>query len=241
MAGSFDEIRLWNLRRSTAQIQEAMRRPLFGNESGLVGYWRFDEANGTTAADATGHGASAGLSNGPARVPSAIVPFAPPVRTRGATPTSPTSVTLDGWVDGRTSETVFETYFQWGVTDSLGNEQRAGFMVSPGAAPQDFSIALDGLAPGTDYYFRTVAVNGNGPSYGATATFTAGVPFLRNPMLPADTNVLQCRGPLTLVSMPDGHRRFRFSGFAMARRYPALPTPPIPEPISAHRLRAHTL
>lgn len=36
--------------------------------SGLVGWWKFDEAGGTTATDASGNGANGTLMNGPARV-----------------------------------------------------------------------------------------------------------------------------------------------------------------------------
>jgi hypothetical protein len=50
--------------RSASQIQGSYNKPLVGNEAGLVGYWKFDEAPGaTTAADAvtaTGHTAHPG-------------------------------------------------------------------------------------------------------------------------------------------------------------------------------------
>ncbi|HRI12512.1 MAG TPA: immunoglobulin domain-containing protein [Verrucomicrobiota bacterium] len=173
LAGAFDEIRLWNVGRTAAQIQEAMHRQLFGNETGLVGYWRLDEGGGTTASDATGHGATATLVNGPAWPLSTVVPFAPPVVTSAASGVLDTSVTLNGIVDGRTSVTPSEAYFQWGYSVSLGNELRPGFIVSPGAVPQNFSAPLSGLVRGTTYYFRAVAMNENGASYGATLTFTS--------------------------------------------------------------------
>jgi hypothetical protein len=57
--GLFDEVRVWNVARSAQQIMASYNRPLIGNEMGLVGYYKFDEANGaTTIADsvtATGH------------------------------------------------------------------------------------------------------------------------------------------------------------------------------------------
>jgi hypothetical protein len=51
--GSVDEVRLWNIVRSEADIKATMTRKLMGNESGLVGYWRFDEVSGTTMKDET--------------------------------------------------------------------------------------------------------------------------------------------------------------------------------------------
>ncbi len=50
-AGSLDEIRIWNIGRTQAQIQSTMCFQIAGNEPGLVGYWRFDENVGQTAAN----------------------------------------------------------------------------------------------------------------------------------------------------------------------------------------------
>lgn len=41
--GTMDEIRIWNIVRTQAEIQASMGTTLTGSESGLVGYWRFDE------------------------------------------------------------------------------------------------------------------------------------------------------------------------------------------------------
>jgi hypothetical protein len=51
--GLIDEIRIWNVARTQAQIQANMNRPLSGTEAGLVGYWRFNEAAGQTTQDST--------------------------------------------------------------------------------------------------------------------------------------------------------------------------------------------
>ena len=51
--GLMDEVRIWNVARSQAEIQACMAQPLDGTESGLVAYYRFDEGSGATARDAT--------------------------------------------------------------------------------------------------------------------------------------------------------------------------------------------
>jgi hypothetical protein len=50
--GLFDEFQVWNVARTATDIQNSYNKPLVGNETGLVGYWKFDEASGTTTADA---------------------------------------------------------------------------------------------------------------------------------------------------------------------------------------------
>lgn len=63
--GSLDEVRIWNVARSQADIQSNMNAALAGTEPGLMGYWPFNEGSGTTTADATGHGYTGTLVNGP--------------------------------------------------------------------------------------------------------------------------------------------------------------------------------
>ncbi len=40
--GEIDELRIWDIARTQAQLGYAMNSRLSGNETGLVGYWRFD-------------------------------------------------------------------------------------------------------------------------------------------------------------------------------------------------------
>lgn len=50
-SGQVEELRIWNTARSAAEIRENMFRPLAGNETGLVSYYRFDCKDGTTLYD----------------------------------------------------------------------------------------------------------------------------------------------------------------------------------------------
>jgi hypothetical protein len=61
--GVLDDIRLWNVTRTGAQILSSMSVALSGSTSGLVGYWRLNEGTGDITLDATGHGLNAQLGN----------------------------------------------------------------------------------------------------------------------------------------------------------------------------------
>jgi len=55
-------------------------KALVGNETGLVGYWKFDETSGTTAADsvtAAGHTARPGTLTASGNLPTWVVSTAP--------------------------------------------------------------------------------------------------------------------------------------------------------------------
>jgi hypothetical protein len=52
-AGQMSDLRIWSSVRTQAEILENMHRRLEGNEPGLVGYYRLDDASGTQAKDAS--------------------------------------------------------------------------------------------------------------------------------------------------------------------------------------------
>ena len=39
----FDDVRVWNVAKTEAELQAGMNSELAGTEAGLIGYWRFDE------------------------------------------------------------------------------------------------------------------------------------------------------------------------------------------------------
>jgi hypothetical protein len=73
--GELDEIRVWTVVRTAAQIQADMRHRAPASEPGLVAYWTFDDAgSGGRALDASGSGNDVTLGDGltanmPTRVP----------------------------------------------------------------------------------------------------------------------------------------------------------------------------
>ena len=82
-SGLLDEVGIWNVARTQAQIQADMAGSLAAPQSGLVGYWRFDAGAGLTAIDSSGRGYTGTLTNGPVWV-SSTVPFAPCPVAQGA-------------------------------------------------------------------------------------------------------------------------------------------------------------
>ncbi len=62
--GALDEVRIWNTARTQTQIQATLHRALNGDESGLVGYWRFDDRSGVTAANSVPGGSAGDLGAG---------------------------------------------------------------------------------------------------------------------------------------------------------------------------------
>jgi hypothetical protein len=73
--GRIDELTLWNRALDTTEINAVMNHKQAGGESGLIGFWPFDNGSGTTATDATGHGHNGALQNGPLWVPSDALVF----------------------------------------------------------------------------------------------------------------------------------------------------------------------
>lgn len=63
--GLIDDISLWNYALDSNQIQYYMQCPPSGSETGLVGYWNFEEGTGTTSADQTSNNNNGTLINGP--------------------------------------------------------------------------------------------------------------------------------------------------------------------------------
>ncbi len=50
--GQMDEVRIWNVARTAGQLGGFITDTLTGSETGLAGYWKFNDASGTTAVDA---------------------------------------------------------------------------------------------------------------------------------------------------------------------------------------------
>lgn len=51
--GIVDDVRIWTIARTQAEIQNSINRELNGNETGLVAYWKFNESSGSISEDST--------------------------------------------------------------------------------------------------------------------------------------------------------------------------------------------
>ncbi|NML66047.1 T9SS type A sorting domain-containing protein [Hymenobacter sp. RP-2-7] len=99
--GSIDEVRVWSVTRTAAQIAATRSMSIPGSTTGLVAYYRLNENGGTTVADATGTAANAGTLVGSPTwtVPGAPVAYGQPVAltvtdNQGNTSTAPLVVTV---------------------------------------------------------------------------------------------------------------------------------------------------
>ncbi len=81
--GMLDEVRVWNVARSQAQIQANLNRTLSLPQANLLAYWRFDEGSGANAFDSGGSGHTGVLVGGPVWVNS-TVPFLPVITNEPA-------------------------------------------------------------------------------------------------------------------------------------------------------------
>ena len=56
LSGTLDEVRIWSIARTAAEIRADMRRELTGGEAGLVAYYRFNQQNTAAVDDLTANG-----------------------------------------------------------------------------------------------------------------------------------------------------------------------------------------
>ena len=62
--GQIDDVRIWNTARSATEITNNYDRQLNGDETGLVGYWNFNEGSGFVATDVSGNANDGAIISG---------------------------------------------------------------------------------------------------------------------------------------------------------------------------------
>jgi streptogramin lyase len=98
----------------------------------------------------------------------------PPAATTGvATAISATGATLAGTATPRAQATTVQ--FDWGLTSAYGTTTTPTAAGS-GTSAVPVTQVISGLVPGTTYYYRVVATNASGTTYGADLSFTTTAP-----------------------------------------------------------------
>lgn len=94
--------------------------------------------------------------------------FSPVVATGDATSATLNATTLGATVNPRGLST--GVFFQYGTSETFG-QNSATQSAGSGSSNTTVSASLSGLVPATTYYYRAVAQNSAGVSYGATRSF----------------------------------------------------------------------
>ncbi len=138
-AGQVDEVRIWNVARTQAEIQATMNQELISG-TGLIGRWGLNEGTGTTTTASVGPNGA--LTAGTSWVAGA--PLTPP----GDAPDAPVVVApLNGATDIARPPTLDVT-----VTDPDSDDLTVTFFGRPAGAPgagQDFTLMT---IPDTQWY-----------------------------------------------------------------------------------------
>ena len=168
--GKIDEVRLFNVARTQAQIQSDMCNTLTGTETGLVNYWQFNNGSGTTLTDvvASSNGTLTNIDAATCWVESyaMVVPA----------PAAATSITFTGFTANWTAPAIGTvTSYKLDVsTNTTFTAMVSGYNnVDCG---NNLSKAVTGLTSGVTYYYRVRAdktsLTGTGANYYTYTTVT---------------------------------------------------------------------
>jgi hypothetical protein len=100
------------------------------------------------------------------------LPNPPSVLTGVASAVAQTAATLEATVNPE-GGAVSDCHFDYGTTSSYGSSGSCALLPGSGSSPVAVSARVTGLAANTMYYFRVVARNAVGTSYGTGQTFTS--------------------------------------------------------------------
>ncbi len=163
--GIIDEVRIWNYALTLTEIQEGMTHELRGTEKGLVGYWKFNEGQGTKAFDSASIPHDGTLVNGPTWVTETAPITSGPLPLSAFAP-SPAAGAVDvprdialSWKAGGYADK-HDVYLGTTFADVNTASRTApnGVLVSQGQAETTFDPA-GVFAYGQTYYWRIDEVN----------------------------------------------------------------------------------
>jgi len=202
-----DDFRVWNYARTPAEIQADMNREVSGTEEGLVGYWRFNEGEGTTAYDMSPYENHGTITA--AIWTTEAAPVAPPVIASSPNPADGT-LNEDTWVslswragDGAASHDVYFGESFNDVDEGAGdtfrvNQTTTFFVVGFPGFPYP-----DGLIPGKTYYWRIDEVEADGTTKYKGEVWSFTVPP-KTAYLPDPADGAQSVNPEPVLSWTEG-------------------------------------
>jgi len=174
-SGEIDELRVWNVVRSEAEIRDNMNNLLTGEESGLIAYYRFDHSSGVILDDLTNHdneGTPTNMTDDD-WVASAWPYGVPFVITDAVTDIASTTVTCGGNVTDEGSAAVTARGVCWNTT---GDPTTADDCTSDGSGTGTYTSSVTGLtAGGQTYHIRAYATNAEGTAYGEDRIFATAM------------------------------------------------------------------
>jgi len=169
LAGQLDEVRIWNIARAAADIQNAMCEQLTGSETGLVAYYQFNQSSGTTLTDLTSNHLDGTLTNSPVWTAStAPLPFS--TAQDGAWTTAATWAAGQGVPSNAWSRVLVQNAVTLGASQSaidFSSTAAGSLSIGPGSVlTVTGSLNHLGVASGD-----TVLLSGAGSAYSLSGTF----------------------------------------------------------------------
>jgi hypothetical protein len=206
-----DDFRVWNYARTQAEIQVDMNHEVTGVEEGLVGYWRFNEGNGSTTYDMSPYENHGNITTAIWTAEAApIAPGKPPVVASRPVPANGAQLT-DTWVSVSWRAGDFAVSHDVYLGDNFNDVNDGTGDTFLGNRAETFAVVgfpgfayPDGLVPGITYYWRVDEVNDiepNSPWKGAVWSFTIPSDIAYDPF-PADGATLV--NPNTDLSWTEG-------------------------------------
>ena len=166
----FDEIRVWDVARTSAELGASMRQLLTGMEPKLIAYWRCDEGKGAKVMDASRHTNTGTFVGNPKWVATAAPMCQGPAATTGAVDAIATGrARLNGAVYPNGLPTV--AWFEWGSTLRYG-QRTPVTALGDDRALAGLSEQIQGIELAVNYHYRMACSNSAGISFGCDRSFS---------------------------------------------------------------------
>lgn len=159
-SGLIDEVRVWNVARTQAELRQYDSTELVGNDSGLVGYWKLNEGSGTITQDGTANDKDGTLYNvtwvGETGMPVELVSFTATAKQNNIELAWKTATEVNNFG--------FEVEKK-SIKDELGvmKWEKIGFIEGSGTtnSPKSYSFVDKNLFPG-NYFYRLKQIDRDG-------------------------------------------------------------------------------